>query len=60
MHFVDANALLYAVNRDAPHHEEARTSLDGALAGVEDVYFTDLVELAFLRLATKAEIFAGR
>jgi len=58
MYVVDANVLLYAVNRDTPHHEEARTWLDGALAGVEDVYFTDLVELAFLRLATKAEIFA--
>ena len=58
MYVVDANVLLYAVNGDSPHHEEARTWLDGALAGVEDVYFTDLVELAFLRLATKAEIFA--
>jgi hypothetical protein len=58
MYVVDANVLLYAVNGDAPHHEEARAWLDGALAGVEDVYFTDLVELAFLRLATKAEIFS--
>lgn len=58
MYVVDANVLLYAVNGDAPHHEEARAWLDSALAGVEDVYFTDLVELAFLRLATKAEIFA--
>ena len=58
MYIVDANVLLYAINRDAAHHEEARTWLDGALAGVEDVLFTDLVELAFLRLATKAEIFA--
>jgi predicted nucleic acid-binding protein len=42
MWVVDASGLLYAVNRenvdrDAPHHEEARTWLDGALAGVEDV-----------------------
>lgn len=58
MYVVDANVLIYAVNGDAPHHEEARAWLEGALAGVEDIYFTDLVELAFLRLATKAEIFA--
>jgi len=30
---VDANALLYAVNTDAVHHERARRWIDGALSG---------------------------
>ncbi len=57
MYVVDANVLLYAVNRDAPNHQAAREWLDTALSGAEDVYFTELVDLAFLRIATRPEIF---
>ncbi len=32
MAVVDANVLLYAVNRDARHHDPAREWLDGALS----------------------------
>ena len=39
MQIVDANVLLYAVNRDAPHHEGARQWLDRALAGSQTVGF---------------------
>jgi len=54
---VDANVLLYAVNRDARHHEEARAWLDGALSGGDTVAFSWVALLAFVRLATKAGLF---
>ena len=57
MFLVDANVLLYAVNEDAPHHAEARTWLDAALVGPEEVGFDALVTLAFLRITTRREIF---
>lgn len=57
MKLVDANVLLYAVNRDARHHEESRTWLDGALSGGDTVAFSWLVLVAFVRLATKEGLF---
>ena len=57
MHVVDANVILYAVNEDAPQHERARGWLDGALAGREPVAFAWVVLLAFLRLATRRDLF---
>jgi toxin-antitoxin system PIN domain toxin len=58
MRLVDANVLLYAVNRAAPHHGRSRTWLDEALAGDEAVGFSWVVLLAFLRLATHPSVFA--
>lgn len=57
MQLVDANVLLYAVNRDAPHHRAARRWLDGALAGSEVVALPWIVVLAFLRLSTHPRVF---
>lgn len=57
MRVVDANVLLYAVNTDAQHHEPSRTWLDSALTGQDSVGLTWVVLLAFLRLATKIELF---
>lgn len=57
MKLVDANVLLYAVNRDAPHHEESRSWLDGALSGDATVAFSWIALLAFVRLSTKAGLF---
>jgi uncharacterized protein len=54
---VDANVLLYAVNEDAPHHEEARGWLDGRLGASEAVGFAWVVLLAFLRLSTRPDLF---
>jgi toxin-antitoxin system PIN domain toxin len=54
---VDANVLLYAVNRDAPHHAAARGWLDDALAGVRTVGFPWVALLAFLRLSTRSGLF---
>ena len=57
MFLVDANVLLYAVNGSAAQHGEANAWLAAALSGSEDVGFTDLVEIAFLRLSTRQGIF---
>lgn len=57
MKVVDANVLLYAVDEDAPRHEDARTWLDGALSGGATVGFAWIVLLAFLRLSTKRGLF---
>ncbi len=54
---VDANVLLYAVNRDAAQHQVARRWLDAALGGDEAVAFDWVVLLAFIRLGTRAGLF---
>jgi len=55
---VDANVLLYAVNSDAVHHEDARRWVEDALNGEEAVGFSWTVLLAFLRLSTRGGLFA--
>ena len=57
MRIVDANVLLYAVNTAAPRHAQARSWLDGALAGREPIGFAWTVLLAFLRLTTHPAVF---
>jgi len=52
MKMVDANILLYAVNRDAPHHVRARSWWEEALGGDETIGLAWTVLLAFLRIAT--------
>jgi len=54
---VDANVLLYAVNKDSSHHAEARAWLDASLNGRETIAFAWIVLLAFVRLVTHAAIF---
>jgi len=55
---VDANLLIYAVNRDAPQHRQARRWLESALSGSEQVGFSWSVLLAFLRVTTRSGILA--
>ncbi len=57
MKAVDANALLYAVNVDAGHHEASRTWLDNALSGADTVGLTWSALLAFVRIATKIGLY---
>lgn len=52
MLLVDANVLLYAVNRDSPRHSEARTWLEEHLVGGEPVGFAWIALLAFVRIST--------
>ena len=54
---VDANVLIYAVNRDAPHHEQAKAWLELALSGRDTVALPWNVLLAFVRLTTRAGLF---
>jgi toxin-antitoxin system PIN domain toxin len=54
---VDANLLLYAVNRSSPQHRIAKAWLDDALSGREVVGFAWTVILAFIRLATHPRVF---
>jgi toxin-antitoxin system PIN domain toxin len=54
---VDANVLLYAVDRAATQHERSRSWLDASLAGTEAVGLAWIALLAFIRLGTNASIF---
>ena len=58
MNIVDVNVLLYAVNVDAPDHDDAKRWLEQSLSGRETVGFAWLVLVGFLRLVTKPSIFA--
>lgn len=52
MKVVDANVLLYAVDRGAEHHQMSKDWLDRALAGHESILLPWLSLLAFLRIST--------
>ena len=56
MILVDANLLIYAIDRDSPHHPEARKWVEGALSGADTVGLAWGVILAFLRLTTRPGI----
>jgi toxin-antitoxin system PIN domain toxin len=54
---IDANVLLYAVDAESPHHEAARRWLEDALNGDEEIGFSLVSLLAFVRLSTDARVF---
>ncbi|MGM0575326.1 MAG: hypothetical protein ACQEXJ_06320 [Myxococcota bacterium] len=54
MRILDVNLLLYATNRDLPHHTRAKTWFDATLGADELVGLPWVVLLAFLRLSTSA------
>ena len=56
MILVDANLLIYAVDRDSAHHARARRWLEEALSGAEWVGLPWIVVLAFLRITTHAGV----
>ena len=58
MKVVDLNLPLYAVNTDAPHHDRARAWWEAALAAEEPIGLPWVVVLGFLRLTTRAGLFA--
>ena len=59
MVIVDANVLLYAVDRTSAHHETARPWLDAALAGGEAVGLAWIALLAFIRIGTNTSLLAS-
>lgn len=54
---VDLNLLLYAVNRDAVQHQEARAWWESTINGDEPVGLAWVVLLGFLRLSTNPSVF---
>ena len=57
MVIVDANVLLYAVDRASAHHERSLAWLDGALTGSEAVGLAWVALLAFIRMTTSPAVF---
>jgi hypothetical protein len=53
---VDANVLIYAIDRDSPHHARARRWLEEALSGNSPVGLPWISILAFIRVTTRAGI----
>lgn len=56
MKLIDLNLLIYAVDRDAPRHEDARRWLEKALGDDEPVGLAWVVVLGFLRLVTRGAV----
>ncbi len=52
MILIDANLLIYAVDRDSPHHAPARRWLEETLSGSESVGIPWIAALAFVRITT--------
>lgn len=57
MILVDANLLIYAVNKDLPQHKQARLWWEGALSGAGAVGLPWVSLMAFLRICTNPRIF---
>jgi toxin-antitoxin system PIN domain toxin len=57
MILVDVNLLIYAVDKDAPLHAEAKSWWEATLSGTETVGLAWIVLLAFLRLTTRPNVF---
>jgi toxin-antitoxin system PIN domain toxin len=53
---LDANLLIYAVDRDSPKHAPARRWLEEALSGAESVGIPWIVALAFIRITTHPSV----
>ncbi len=52
----DINLLVYAYNRDAPWHEEARVWWEGAMNGRTPVAIPSIVVVGFIRLMTTTAV----
>lgn len=59
MKIIDANVLLYAVNRQSTEHQAAHRWLTSALSGTEVVGLPWVSLLAFIRLSTSRRTFAS-
>jgi toxin-antitoxin system PIN domain toxin len=55
---VDVNVLIYATDRGADRHRESRSFLEQALGAAEPLGLAWSVLLSFVRLSTKAQLFA--
>jgi uncharacterized protein len=57
MILIDANLLIYAVNKDAPLHRKAKAWLESVMSGAETICLPWTVVLAFLRITTHPGVF---
>ena len=58
MKLPDVNLLLYALDTSSARHADAREWVEATLSGPETVAMSWVVLLAFLRLSTRAAVFA--
>jgi toxin-antitoxin system PIN domain toxin len=56
MKIVDINLLIYAINKDTPHHVKAKNWLEDSLSSNEPFGFAWIVILGFLRIITNGRI----
>jgi toxin-antitoxin system PIN domain toxin len=56
MILIDANLLIYAIDRDSPHQRKARHWLEEVLSDTTPIGLAWIVMLAFLRVTTRAGI----
>ncbi len=56
MKIVDINLLIYAINKDTPHHQRAKKWLEASLLGDDPFGFSWIVILGFLRIITNGRI----
>jgi toxin-antitoxin system PIN domain toxin len=56
MKIVDINLLIYAINKDTPHHLKAKKWLETSLSSDEPFGFAWIVILGFLRIITNGRI----
>ena len=56
MKIVDINLLIYAINKDYPHHSKAKKWLEDCLSSDEPFGFAWIVVLGFLRIVTSGRI----
>lgn len=59
MRVLDLNLLLYALDVSSPRHKQARPWVERVLSGSEPVGLAWVVLLGFLRLSTRAAVFAS-
>lgn len=59
MRLLDLNLLLYALDESSPLHDDARPWVERTLSGPGTVAFAWNVLLGFVRLSTRAAIFAS-
>jgi toxin-antitoxin system PIN domain toxin len=56
MKIVDINLLIYAINKDTPHHSQAKNWLEASLSSEEPFGLAWIVILGFLRIITNGKI----
>lgn len=59
MRLLDLNLLLYALDESSPLHDDARPWVERTLSGPETVAVAWNVLLGFIRLSTRAAVFAS-